>query len=191
MRCNFNAGSWKLEAGSWKLTTAHRLRYSPRMLRQLSIALLAAAATLSASAQSTPPYKDASLPVERRVEDLLGRMTLEEKVAQTLAVWQQKRGLVDAAGNLDPAKAATILHNGIGQITRVSDGVERGGKRRTPRETAEFVNAIQHWVMDHTRLAIPVMYHEEALHGLAALKGTNFPVPIGLASSWDPALSNA
>lgn len=115
-------------------------------------------------------------------------MTLEEKVAQTLAVWQQKRGLVDAGGNFDPAKAAPILQNGIGQITRVSDGVERGGKRRSPAETAEFVNAIQHWVMDHTRLAVPVMFHEEALHGLAAAKGTNFPVPIALASSWDPAL---
>ena len=115
-------------------------------------------------------------------------MTLEEKVAQTLAVWQQKRQLVDANGKFDPAKAAPILQHGIGQITRVSDGVERGGKRRGPRETAEFVNAIQHWVMDHTRLAIPVMFHEEALHGLAAAKGTNFPVPIALASSWDPAL---
>jgi beta-glucosidase len=115
-------------------------------------------------------------------------MTLEEKVAQTLAVWQQKRQLVDANGNFDPAKAAPILQNGIGQITRVSDGVERGGKRRGPREAAEFVNAIQHWVMEHTRLAIPAMFHEEALHGLAAAKGTNFPVPIALASSWDPGL---
>ena len=158
------------------------------MRAHASIIALAAAASLTLSAQSLPPYKDASLPVERRVEDLLSRMTLEEKVAQTLAVWQQKRGLVDASGNFDPAKAAPILQNGIGQITRVSDGVERGGKRRGPAETAEFVNAIQHWVMDHTRLPIPVMFHEEALHGLAASKGTNFPVPIALASSWDPPL---
>src|SRR5262249_30331606 len=142
------AGSWQLEAGSWKLLTCACMR------RQLSIAVLAAAASLSAAAQSTPPYKDASLPVERRLDDLLSRMTLEEKVAQTLAVWQQKRQLADTNGNFDPGKAAPILQNGIGQVTRVSDGVERGGKRRGPRETAEFVNAIQHWVMDHTRLAI-------------------------------------
>ena len=149
---------------------------------------LAIAAALTLSAQSTLPYRDASLPVERRVEDLLARMTLEEKVAQTLAVWQQKRGLVDATGAFDPAKAAPILQNGIGQIARPSDGVERGNERRGPRETAEFVNAIQHWVIDNTRLGIPAMFHEEALHGLAAPKGTNFPVPIGLASTWDPAL---
>src|SRR6185436_626067 len=124
----------------------------------------------------------------RRLDDLLSRMTLEEKVAQTLAVWQQKRQIADANGIFDAAKAAPILQHGIGQITRVSDGVERGGKRRGPRETAEFVNAIQRWVMEHTRLQVPVMYHEEALHGLAASKGTNFPVPIALASSWNPAL---
>jgi len=149
---------------------------------------LALAASLALSAQSTPPYKDASLPVERRLDDLLSRMTLEEKVAQTLAVWQQKRQIADANGIFDAAKAAPILQHGIGQITRVSDGIERGGKRRGPREAAEFVNAIQRWVMEHTRLGVPVMFHEEALHGLAAAKGTNFPVPIALASSWDPAL---
>jgi beta-glucosidase len=115
-------------------------------------------------------------------------MTLEEKVAQTQAVWQQKRGLMDANGQLDASKAQAILQHGIGQITRPSDGVDRGGKRRSPRETVELTNAIQRWVMDHTRLPIPVMFHEEALHGLAAQKGTNFPVPIALASSWDPAL---
>jgi beta-glucosidase-like glycosyl hydrolase len=157
-------------------------------MRIQSTVLALATASLTLSAQSTPSYKDASLPVERRLDDLLSRMTLEEKVAQTLAVWQQKRQLADANGTFDAAKAAPILQHGLGQITRVSDGIERGGKRRGPREAAEFVNAIQRWVMEHTRLAVPVMFHEEALHGLAAAKGTNFPVPIALASSWDPAL---
>ena len=137
--------------------------------------------------QSDPPYKNPSLPVDARVADLLSRMTLDEKVAQTLAVWQQKRMLVDASGNFDPSKAAAVLKDGIGQITRVSDGIEHG-RRLSPRETVEFANAIQKWVIEHTRLGIPVMFHEEALHGLAATKGTNFPVPIGLASTWDPAL---
>ena len=144
--------------------------------------------TLALTAQQAPAYKDASLPIERRVADLLSRMTLEEKVAQTLAVWQQKRQLVDANGAFDPAKAGSVLQYGIGQVTRPSDGVDRGGKRRTPRETVDLVNAIQRWVVEHTRLAVPVMFHEEALHGLAAMKGTHFPVAIGLASTWDPAL---
>jgi beta-glucosidase-like glycosyl hydrolase len=161
------------------------------MIRRLApvATVLVVAATVSLGGQSGAPerYKDPTLPVDERVADLLGRMTLEEQIAQTLAVWQQKRMLVDASGNFDPGKAAPVLQHGIGQITRVSDGVERG-KRRSPRETAEFANAIQKWVLEHTRLGIPVMFHEEALHGLAALKGTNFPVPIGLASTWDPAI---
>src|SRR5439155_11499628 len=53
---------------------------------------------------------------------------------------------------------------------------------------AEFVNAVQKWVIENTRLGIPVIFHEEALHGLAAPRGTHFPVPIALASTWDPAL---
>jgi beta-glucosidase len=138
--------------------------------------------------QAPPPYTNAQLPVEQRVADLLGRMTLDEKVAQTLSVWQQKSALVGPDGAFDPAKAATVLRHGIGQVTRPSDGVDRGGKRRSPRETVELVNAIQKWVMKQTRLGIPVMFHEEALHGLAAMRGTNFPVPIALASTWDEAL---
>jgi beta-glucosidase len=137
--------------------------------------------------QSDPPYKNPALPVDARVADLLSRMTLDEKVAQTLAVWQQKRMLVDASGNFDPSKAAAVLKDGIGQITRVSDGIEHG-RRLSPRETVEFANAIQKWVLEHTRLGVPVMFHEEAVHGLAATKGTNFPVPIGLASTWDTSL---
>jgi beta-glucosidase-like glycosyl hydrolase len=161
------------------------------MRRSVPLILTAtlATCTLTLIARSDPPYKDSSLPVERRVADLLSRMTLEEKMAQTLAVWQQKRGLVDASGTFDPSKASALLEHGIGQITRPSDGIERPtGGRRSARESVEFINAIQRWVIEHTRLGIPVMFHEEALHGLAAPKGTHFPVPIGLASSWDPAL---
>ena len=51
-----------------------------------------------------------------------------------------------------------------------------------------FVNAVQKWLVENTRLGIPAMFHEEALHGLVAPGGTHFPVPIGLASTWDPAL---
>ena len=67
--------------------------------------------TLALSAQtSPPPYKDGSLPVEKRVADLLGRMTLEEKVAQTLAVWQQKRQLVESLWRIAFADAELATH---------------------------------------------------------------------------------
>ncbi|HEX6210957.1 MAG TPA: glycoside hydrolase family 3 N-terminal domain-containing protein, partial [Methylomirabilota bacterium] len=160
-----------------------------RAAARVGLSLVMVLASLAAPAgQAPPPYRDASLPVAQRVADLLARMTLEEKVAQTMAIWQQKRQIVNEAGEFDPAKAAGVLQHGIGEVTRPSDGQERGGQRRSPRETVEFVNAIQRWVVENTRLGIPVMFHEEALHGLAAKGGTHFPVPVGLASTWDEAL---
>jgi beta-glucosidase len=160
-------------------------RLDTRAIASVVACGLAAMLCATLTAQQPPAYKDATLPVERRVADLLSRMTLEEKVAQTVALWGGKSRLTDESGNFTPEKAATVLRDGIGQITRPSDGRERKNRKRDPRETVEFVNAIQKWVIEHTRLGIPVMFHEEALHGLAALHGTNFPVPIGLASSWD------
>ena len=62
---------------------------------------------------------------------------------------------------------------------------------RSPREHAVFVNALQQWLVENTRLRIPAMFHEEALHGLVAPRGTHFPVPIGLASTWTRRSSNA
>src|SRR5271169_1879049 len=105
-----------------------------------------------------PDYLNPQLPVEQRVADLLGRMTLEEKVAQTHALWQQKRLIMDAHGNFSPEKAEKILNNGIGEITRASE-------LKGPRENAEFNNAIQRFLAEHTRLGIPAIFHEESLHG--------------------------
>jgi beta-glucosidase len=156
--------------------------------RYLTLILLLAGA-VGAGAQGTP-YRDAALPVDARVADLLGRMTLEEKVAQLLGIWGQKVKIQDEAGRFVPAKAKALIGDGIGQISRPSEiaGPSAGRPVRQPREHAEFVNAVQKWVIENTRLGIPVMFHEEALHGLAAPRGTHFPVPIGLASTWDPAL---
>ena len=149
----------------------------------LSLALLAAAPA------DRPLYKDPSQPVELRVADLLGRMTLEEKVAQTLAIWKQKDRITDEKGQFVPARAAEVLGQGIGQISRPTE--LRDAPTRIllgPRENAVFLNAVQKWLAESTRLGIPAMTHEEALHGLVAPKGTNFPIPIALASTWDPAL---
>src|SRR5213593_2730656 len=116
---------------------------------------------LVAGAADRPLYRDPSQPVERRVADLLGRMTLEEKVAQTLAVWKSKERITDDEGRFAPAKAAAVLGNGIGQIARPSELRDR--PRRIvlgPRENAVFVNAVQKWLVESTRLGIPALSHE-------------------------------
>lgn len=128
-----------------------------------------------------PDYRNPNLPVERRAADLLGRMTLEEKVAQTHALWQQKQLIMDEQGEFSPAKAESVLKNGMGEITRASE-------KKGPRENAVFCNAIQKYLKEHTRLGIPAIVHEESLHGFAAPGATSFPQAIALASTWDVSL---
>jgi beta-glucosidase len=140
--------------------------------------------------QESPAYRNGSLSVDARVADLLGRMTIDEKVAQLQGIWMRKAQIQDKDGRFSADGAKGLLPHGIGQIARPSEiaGRPRELTGRTPREHAEFVNAVQKWVTANTRLGIPVMFHEEALHGFAAPRGTHFPVPIGLASTWDPGL---
>jgi beta-glucosidase len=134
-----------------------------------------------------PPYKNAALAPARRVKDLLSRMTLEEKAAQMICMWQQKeQTLVDAEGNFDPkkAKAAFKKGHGLGQVGRPNDA----GGGRNARQMAELTNAIQKFFLENTRLGIPVMFHEEALHGLVAPDATSFPQPIALGATFNPEL---
>jgi beta-glucosidase len=160
----------------------------------LFLGLTALAGTGGRAQEATPPYKNPKLPVEERVADLLSRMTLEEKVAQISSAWENQQFFKDPAtvfidekGVFLPDHAATILKYGLGEISRPSEG--RGAsENRDPRQMAEFTNTVQKWVKENTRLGIPVLFHEECLHGSVAPKGTSFPQAIALASTWDPYL---
>jgi len=130
-------------------------------------------------------YRNAAQPLKDRVADLLSRMTVEEKVAQMLCIWGQKKSLLlDDGGNLDPEKLEQNFKHGLGQIARLSD--TGGGKN--PSEMAGLANSLQKFFVEGTRLGIPVIFHEECLHGLAAADATSYPQPIGLASTFNPGL---
>jgi len=134
-----------------------------------------------------PPYKNSSLPVAERVQNLLAQMTLEEKVQQMMCVWLEKaQKLVDEDGNFDMAKAEAAFGNGqgLGQIGRPSDA----GKGKNARQMAKLTNDIQRFFLEHSRLGIPVIFHEECLHGQAAPDGTSFPQPIALGATFNPEL---
>jgi beta-glucosidase len=137
---------------------------------------------------TTPPaYKNASLPSARRVKDLLSRMTLDEKAAQMVCIWREKTStLVDADGNFDLQKAKTAFAKGrgLGQFGRPSDS----GKGKNARQMAELCNAVQKFFRENSRLGIPVMVHEECLHGHAGPDGTSFPQPIALGATFNPEL---
>ncbi|MBO9623781.1 MAG: glycoside hydrolase family 3 C-terminal domain-containing protein [Sphingomonas sp.] len=163
----------------------------------LSPALVAVAQAQTSRADK-PLYKDASQPVEARVEDLLKRMTLEEKVQQMVAIWLHKDQIQTPEGDFDPVAASKNFPNGLGQISRPYDrraitqgpaaGAAAGTINRSPEDTARYVNAAQKWAVEKTRLGIPMIMHEEALHGYVAPGRTSFPQAIGLASTWDPKL---
>src|SRR5690606_22139241 len=125
-------------------------------------------------------YQDASRPTEERVKDLLAQMTLSEKVAQLGSAWVYE--LLDGF-TFSESKARGLMSHGIGQITRIG-----GASNLRPAESARLANTIQRWLIEHTRLGIPAMVHEECCSGYMALSATCFPQAIGVASTWNPGL---
>ena len=120
--------------------------------------------------REVPPYRDARLRIDDRVRDLLGRMTLDEKF------WQ----LFMIPGDLD--EPSHDYSNGIFGL-QIS-AAKTGGARAH----AERINAIQRFFVERTRLGIPIIPFDEAVHGLALDGATMFPQAIALAATWDTAL---
>jgi beta-xylosidase len=136
------------------------------------------------------PYKDSQVPIAERVSDLLGRMTLAEKIAQMYSQWL----ILSPDGNhrirTDAfAQAATTddlrekLKLGVGQITR-----PLGTRPIDPKEGVRALNALQKFLVKETRLGIPAMSHEECLVGLMVKGATLFPSALNYGSSWNPEL---
>jgi beta-glucosidase len=165
------------------------------IMRLAAFVGMAAATHAAAAPAINPIYKNPRASLEARVEDLLSRMTLEEKVAQMQSIWEAKSEVFDAKLEFDPKKMAQKFPNGIGQFARPSDATGPTSPRILPgrdaRSTIRLVNALQHYAMQNTRLGIPIMFHEEGLHGYVAPGATSFPQAIALASSWDPDLLRA
>ena len=141
-----------------------------------------AASDAGARPPANAAYRNPKLPLAERVADLMGRMTQAEKVAQVQSVgWEHTRVEDSKTHAFSPEAAAKLMPDGIGELTRPSD-------RHDVRGAVEFVNAVQRWLVEKTRLGIPALTHEEALHGFAAPAGTSFPQAIALGATFDPAL---
>ena len=138
----------------------------------------------------TYPYKDSQLSIAERVSDLLGRMTLPEKIAQMYSHWL----ILSPDGNhrirndafAQPATTDDLremLKLGMGQITR-----PLGTHPVHPKEGVRALNALQKFLMEETRLGIPAMSHEECLVGLMVKGATLFPSALNYGSTWNPEL---
>lgn len=121
-----------------------------------------------------------------RTTELLGRMTLEEKLSQLVGYWVDQGGEVVAplAGEMATSTGyAEATREGIGQLTRVY-----GTRPVDPLERAQWLWAEQRRLVEETRLGIPAIVHEECLTGLAAWQAATFPTPLAWGASFDPEL---
>lgn len=137
-----------------------------------------------APASEILPYKNPSLPVEERVKDLLGRMTIEEKFWQTYMM----------PGDLDKGKDR-FSHGIFGfQVSTVGASnpelkqLLQYNPKLTAKEMAKKINEIQRYFVEETRLGIPIIAFDEALHGLIRGGATAFPQSIALAATFDTTL---
>lgn len=112
------------------------------------------------------PYEDPGQPVERRVADLLGRMTLDEKIGQ---LWQ-----IDLPKKLDAAAMAHVRNGEVGSFLGSDATVE----------TPVMRNQLQHIAVEQSRLGIPQIFGHDVIHGFRTI----FPIPLGLACAWEPEL---
>jgi beta-glucosidase len=145
------------------------------MLRQnlLRFALLGLLLPCCFSQDTPPTYRNPKLTPEERAADLVKRMTLEEKVDQLAG--GRRRSL--------PAEDPEAK-----QLFEKLRGMFREDSQVTAHDAAETRNAVQHYLVEKTRLGIPAIFPGEALHGFMAYGSTSFPQVLGLASTWDPEL---
>jgi beta-glucosidase len=130
-----------------------------------------------------PAYRNSSLPIERRVEDLLGRMTPAEKFRQLFMIPDDFAS--DRAWFKDGIFGLQVASQGrAGQDAQRLDYAPGAEARRM----AEDINAIQRWFVEESRWGIPIIPFDEALHGLIRSGATAFPQAIGLAATWDAGL---
>ncbi|TFY76921.1 hypothetical protein EWM64_g7092 [Hericium alpestre] len=129
---------------------------------------------------SGPVYKDPKAPIEDRVNDLLPRMTIQEKVAQIIQ--GDMNGWMDLTDPLDDTK--TFNQSGLEDMMSTKAGSIWGGYLVPWDKFVYGVNIGQRCLMDNTTLGIPAMFQSEGLHGFTN-NGTTWPSPIGLAASFN------
>ncbi|SFQ81529.1 glycoside hydrolase family 3 N-terminal domain-containing protein [Hymenobacter arizonensis] len=175
-------------------------------LRTLPLLLGAVAASFAAQAQKSIYHKgwtdfnkngrrdvfeDKAQPLEKRLDDLLGQMTLAEKSCQLATLYGYGRVLKDEMPT--PGWKKEIWKDGIANIDEELNSLRETSKAQTKysypfSRHAAAINTIQHWFVEETRLGIPVDFTNEGIHGLCHDRATPLPAPIATGSTWNRAL---
>ena len=149
--------------------------------------------TLSVNAKNKYPFQDASLPIDQRVEDLLSRMTLEEKAGQLMCLmgwnYYQIDGRKVTVSNQFRHQVDSMHVGMFWAVFRADPWTQKTiANGLDPALAAQAANAMQRYAIEHTRLGIPLFLAEEAPHGHMAIGATVFPTGLGMAATWDPEL---
>ncbi|GAA5191873.1 glycoside hydrolase family 3 N-terminal domain-containing protein [Rugosimonospora acidiphila] len=133
-----------------------------------------------------PTLAGVSTERRERILELLGQMTLEEKLAQIVGFWEKEDG--EAVAPLQgefgaPTNLAQFTRHGLGHLTRVY-----GTRPIEAAERARWLWEFQRGLVTGTRLGIPAIVHEECLTGLSAWKAATFPTPLAWGATFDPEL---
>ncbi|MCX4883019.1 MULTISPECIES: glycoside hydrolase family 3 N-terminal domain-containing protein [unclassified Streptomyces] len=137
---------------------------------------------------TTAPWRDPDLPAAARVDDLLSRMTLQEKTAQLYGVWVGAATDGDGVAPLQSEMTADydweeLITHGLGQLTR-----SYGTSPVDPALGAQALARAQRRITAAGRFGIPAVAHEECLAGFTAWGATAYPVPLAWGATFDPPL---
>ena len=138
-------------------------------------------------------FEDSKQPIQNRINDLLNKMTIDEKTAQLATLYGYGRVLKDSLPN--SSWLTKIWKDGIGNIDEHLNNTTFRKQTYTSlsfpfSKHANAINQVQKWFIEETRLGIPVDFTNEAIHGLAHDRATAFPAPIAMGSTWNKSLLN-
>ena len=137
-------------------------------------------------------FEDPKQPIDKRVEDLLSQMTVDEKTCQLVTLYGYGRVLKDPLPT--PQWKTEVWKDGIANIDEMHNGVgkftapEKNPALASPSATARALNEIQRWFIEQTRLGIPADFTNEGIRGLSYRRSTNFPANIAMGATWNPQL---
>ncbi|MDF7822650.1 glycoside hydrolase family 3 N-terminal domain-containing protein [Pontiellaceae bacterium B12227] len=132
------------------------------------------------------PYEDPALSVDERVQDLLGRMSMEEKTCQMGTIYGYKRILKQKRP--DESWKSRVWKDGVANIDEHCNGVRKANEMTGWVEHGELLNEIQRWFAEETPSGIPVDFTNEGIRGLAHFRASNFPSQLGVGATFDKEL---